>query len=410
MRWRRTIFKALAFALALSATTVGKGDEPVATVELSHVVKGNTRFALDVYSRLRTAPGNLFFSPFSLSTALTMTSAGAAGETARQMKSTLRLPSDHASGYAALIDRVNGAGEPQPSPDTLASANALWLQPGEPFLPAFLETVQAQYAASLRPLDFAADPEAARRTINAWVEKQTLDKIRDLIASGVLSRDTSLVLTNAIYFKGAWQTPFQDAQTQKDQPFHAADGHDLKVALMAQTGSFRYHDGESFQALELPYKQNARAMIVLLPRTPAGLAELEASLDEANLTKWLGAMAAKRVRVELPRFKLTQSFEVSETLSALGMTDAFQPSKADFSGMTGHRDHFLSAVIHKAFVDVNEAGTEAAAATAVVMTRSSVIVAPDPIAFRADHPFVVLIRDQKTGSILFLGRLTDPKP
>jgi serpin B len=377
------------------------------------VVAGNTRFALDLYARLRDAQGNRFFSPYSISTALAMTAAGARGETARQMAATLHLPNDPAqahAGFAALIARVNGAGLPQPRPDTLVTANALWLQSGEAFLPAFLEIVSTRYAASLNPLDFAADPEAARKTINAWVEVQTLDKIRDLIGPGVLDRKTSVVLTNAIYFKGAWQSPFREAQTRKDAPFHAPGGRDVPVPMMAQTGSFGYLDGGSFQALELPYQGNGRAMVVLLPKTSDGLGALEASLTEANLAAWIKGLAPRRVSVELPRFKLSEGFELRDILVALGMADAFAPDRADFSGVTGRRDHSLSAVIHKAFVDVNEAGTEAAAATAVVMSRMSAAIMPDPISFRADHPFLALIRDRTTGSVLFLGRVLDPKP
>lgn len=377
------------------------------------VVAGNTRFAAELYARLRGGhQGNLFVSPFSVATALAMTSAGARGETLRQMAATLHLPDDPAQAHAAfgaLVRRVNGEGLPEPRPDTLVTANALWLQSGEAFLPGFVDTVTARYAAALRPLDFAADPEAARRTINAWVEAQTLEKIRDLIGPNVLDRKTSAVLTNAIYFKGAWQSPFREAQTQKDAPFHAPGGRDVKVPLMSQTGSFGYHDGGTFQALELPYQGNARSMVVLLPKKPDGLAALEASMSGESLAAWVKGLAAKRVAVELPRFRLTEGFELSGALAAMGMADAFDPSRADLSGMTGRRDHAISAVIHKAYVDVNEAGTEAAAATAVAIRATMARIEPEPVSFRADHPFVVLIRDRTTGAILFLGRVVEPK-
>lgn len=377
------------------------------------VVEGNTRFALDLYARLRERPGNLFFSPYSLSTALAMTAAGARGETARRMAEVLHLPADPAqagAGFGALVARVNGPGGQEPGADTLVAANALWLRAGQAFLPGFLETVQTRYAAGLFPVDFAADPEAARETINRWVEIQTRDKIRDLIGAGVLRKDTSVVLTNAIYFKGAWRSPFQESRTRKDATFHAAGGRDLTVPMMAQTGSFAYLDGGTFQAVELPYQGDGRVMTVLLPKEADGLGALEGSLTEASLAGWLQGLAGRRVNLEVPRFRLSQGFDVRDALEALGMADAFDPARADFSGMTGRRDQALSAVLHKAFVEVNESGTEAAAATAVVMKMTMAAAQPPPVTFRADHPFLVLIRDRESGSVLFLGRVVDPEP
>jgi serpin B len=418
MQWLRGVGPALVFVVTATAGADAKGGERVATTNETTpaeraVVAGNTRFAIDLYARLRNGPGNLFFSPYSISTALAMTSAGARGETARRMAATLHLPDDPAqtsAGFGALVARVNGEGLPQPRPDTLNTANALWLQSGEAFSPAFLETVQSRFGAGLFPVDFTADTEAARKTINAWVEKQTRDKIRDLVGRGVLTRETSVVLTNAIYFKGAWQSPFKEAATRKDGTFHAPGGRDVTVPMMAQTGSFRYLDGGTFQAVEMPYHGNERAMVVLLPKQVDGLGALEASLTEENLAGWLHALVSRRVNVGMPRFTLSEGFELREVLVALGMADAFDPARADFSGMTGRRDHSITAVVHKAFVDVNEAGTEAAAATAVVMKRAMAFMGPEPVPFHADHPFIVLIRDQATGSVLFLGRVVNPKP
>ena len=420
MRRFRRVWPALAFALtATAAVGSEKGGARMATTsnEISPaeiaVVEGNTRFALDLYARLKGGRGNLFFSPYSLSTALAMTTAGARGETARKMAATLHLPDDPSqvhSGFGALVAQVNGRGRTQPRPDTLVSANALWLQTGEAFLPDYLETIQTRYAAGLFPLDFADDPEAARKTINAWVEKQTLDKIRDLIGSGVLTRETSVVLTNAIYFKGAWQSPFKKAQTREDATFHAPEGKDVTVPMMAQSGSFPYLDGGSFQALELGYEGDERAMVVLLPKEADGLGMLETSLTGENLAVWIKGLARRKIAVELPRFTLAEGFELRDALVALGMADAFDPKAADFSGMTGRRDHSISAVIHKAFVDVDEVGTEAAAASAAVMKMTMTVKEPPPIPFHADHPFLVLIRDRATGSVLFLGRVVNPKP
>ena len=411
------LLPALAFAAAASGAEKGGAKVESTTKEMTpaeaDVVAGNTRFALDLYARMRGGDGNLFFSPYSISTALAMTSAGARGGTAAQMAATLHLPPDPSrahAGFGALVDRVNGGGRPEPGPDTLVTANALWLKAGEAFLPEFLGTVTTRYKAGLRSLDFAADPEAARETINGWVAKQTLDKIRDLIGPSVLGRDTSVVLTNAIYFKGAWQSPFREARTRKDATFHATGGRDLTAPMMAQTGTFPYLDGGTFQALELPYHGGGRSMVVLLPKQADGLGALEAALTGENLAGWVKGLSQRRVDVELPRFKLSEGFELREALSAMGMSDAFDPARADFSGMTGRRDLTISAVIHKSFVDVNEAGTEAAAATAAVMSRAISAIEPKPVVFHADHPFVVLIRDRETGSVLFLGRVTEPKP
>ncbi len=410
------LWPVLAFTL-LTTTAVAmdpKGGERVTTDEtspgLTAAVAGNTRFALDLYSNLKGRAGNLFFSPYSLSSALAMTSAGARGETARAMTATLHLSPDPATSHAAfgsLMARING-GKPSAG-ETLTIANALWGQTGEAFLADFLQIARTHYGAGLEQVDFAADPEAARQTINAWVEKQTQDKIRDLIGPSVLTRQTSLVLTNAIYFKAAWQSPFHEAQTRKEAIFRALGGRKVTVPMMAQTGHFGYHDGGTFQAVELPYRGNERSMVVLLPKQVDGLGALEDSLNEAKLSACIKGLANKRVELELPRFQLSEGFELSKVLSALGMGVAFDPSRADFSGMTGQRDRYVSNVLHKAYVDVNEAGTEAAAATAVVMMPTAMPVATRTVEFHADHPFLFLIRDRSSGSVLFLGRVVDPK-
>jgi serpin B len=377
------------------------------------VVAGNTRFACELYARLRGEPGNLFFSPYSISTALAMTAAAARGETAHEMSATLHLPDDPAAvgaGFRALIDRVNGKGETPPRADELVTANALWLQQGQPFLPAFLDAARRDYSAEPHEVDFRSDTEGARRTINAWVERQTRDKIRDLIGPRTLNADTSLVLTNAIYFKGAWREPFPVAATDKDGTFTMADGRKTTVPMMAVTRSFGYHDGGAFRMVELPYAGGDRSMVVVLPTKPDGLPALEATLTAEALDGWLKKLAPRRVAMHLPRFRVEESFGLGETLQTMGMRLAFDRNRADFSGLTGKPDHFISAVVHKAFVDVNEAGTEAAAATAVAMMMARAGPVAPPVEFRADHPFLLLIRDRPTGSVLFLGRLAEPKP
>jgi len=287
-------------------------------------------------------------------------------------------------------------------------ANALWAQRGYTFLPDFLKVMNNDYGAGLNQVDFKASTEAARLTINRWVEQKTANKIHDLLQPGALRPSTRLVLTNAIYFKGDWQTQFDKAQT-KDEDFHLSPAQTKKAPMMHREGAFNYFNGGTFQALEIPYKSNELSMIVLLPNDPGGLPALEQSLSATNTQQWLRQLApVPKVIVTMPKFKTTQQFELGGTLAAMGMPQAFTAS-ANFSGMTGNRDFFISAVIHKAYVDVNEEGTEAAAATAVTMRAMAIRVPnpPTPI-FRADHPFVFLIRDHRSNSILFMGRMADP--
>jgi serpin B len=267
-----------------------------------------------------------------------------------------------------------------------------------------LKTTENNYGAGLKEVDFINAREEARKTINAWVEEQTKAKIKELIRPNILNEDTRLVLTNAIYFKAAWRLPFSPKQTV-DGDFTVADGKKVKARLMRGPNRTNYFKGEGFEALELPYEAHDLSMVVLLPNKADGLPALEKRLTAANLAQWLARLSDHGVDVTLPKFKLTSEFMLKDVLSKMGMPIAFDRNKADFSGMTTRERLFISHVVHKAFVDVNEAGTEAAASTAVVMERTS---APPPATFRADHPFVYLIRDNRTGSILFLGRVVNP--
>ena len=377
---------------------------------MNDVVRGNNRFAVDLYGKVRDRPGNLFLSPYSISTALAMTYLGAKGQTARELAETLHFPEQAGamdSGFAELRKRFDAGGEERPY--QLSTANALWGQQGLAYRPEFLKRAEAGFGAGLHPVDFAGNPEAARKTINDWVETQTRDKIKDLIDSSAIKKDTDLILTNAIYFKGAWATPFPKSAT-KDEPFGNGD-KTIPVPMMHLAGSFDYSEDEAagLQVLSLPYSGNELAMVVLLPRKPDGLAGLEASLTGPRLDGWLAKPSNRQVEISMPRFKLERDVELSGVLASLGMRSAFGAG-ADFSGMTEDRRLVLSAVIHKAFADVNEEGTEAAAATAVVMMRMSAMVPRQPpVAFRADHPFLFLIRDVKSGSILFMGRVSNPK-
>jgi serpin B len=366
------------------------------------VVRGDTQFALDLYDQIHDAKGNLFFSPYSISTALAMTYAGAKGDTAAEMARTLHFTLDPQRlhpAIAGLLRQVVEAGKDRKA--RLYVANALWGQQGYHFQPDFLKLTRDNYHAGLREVDFIHDADAARQKINAWVEGQTNQKIKDLLQPGILSADARLVLTNAIYFKAAWMRPFPEKAT-KDADF-VADGKTAKVKMMHTGLRTNYAQFGDLQILDLPYEDNELSMLVFLPKK-GGLAEFEKTLTRANLAKWQAKLSDHMVDVKLPKFKVTSEFRLDDALKALGMKLAFDKKRADFSGMTTRERLFISAVVHKAFVDVHEKGTEAAAATAVAMDRLS---APPPATFHADHPFVYLLRENRTGSILFMGRVSE---
>ena len=401
-----------AFILLVTMGTVAGlsiADEQAAKqkTDIEIVVQGNNAFALELYAKLRDGKGNLFFSPYSISTALAMTYAGARGQTEKQMAEVLQfsLPAEKLhTTFGAVLKDLNVRGEK--ASFKLSVANALWGQKGYGFLKEFIELIETSYGGRLNEVDFAAAAEDARQTINAWVENETKNKIKDLIPKGVLNSLTRLVLTNAIYFKGNWASKFEEEDT-KDAPFTMVNGEKLDVAKMNQTAEFNYMETEDFQGLEMPYVDKELSMIILLTKRNDRLIALEESLTMDNLSNWLAKLAKRKVVVSVPKFTMTCQFMLADTLKSMGMTDAFSGG-ADFSGMTGRKDFFISAVIHKAFVDVNEEGTEAAAATAVVMKLTAALPEEIPV-FRADHPFLFLIRDNCSGSILFVGRLMNPK-
>jgi serpin B len=395
-------------ALAVGWVEGGERRPPTSNAAKEQIVKGNLAFALDLYGRLKGEEGNLFFSPYSISTALAMTYAGARGETAEQMAKVLHfnVPADALPSSFAAVDReLTGAGTARKY--QLYTANALWAQKGHPFLPAYVSLIRQSFHAGLSAIDFQHATEDARRTINAWVEKETREKIKELLAPGVLNDMTRLVLTNAIYFKGNWERPFRKGAT-RTEPFHITAKEDVSVAMMHQKAHFQYLDEGDFQVLQMPYKGKDLALVVLLPRKAEGLAALEKSLTMEKLTAGLAKLANREVAVSFPKFRMTEELQLAKTLSAMGMSLAFSPGRADFSGMDGSRELFLSAVIHKAFVDVNEEGTEAAAATGIAVVATAAR-ADQPIVFRADHPFLLLIRDTRSGGVLFMGRLTQPR-
>lgn len=372
------------------------------------LVRGNTEFALDLYQKLRTVEGNLFFSPYSISTALAMTYAGARGNTEAQMSETLHFTLGQKylhpafASLEAKLKIVQQKGHIQ-----LKVANSLWPQVRYPFLEEFLALTKEYYGVLITPVDYRK-PEAAREIINAWVEEKTQGKIGELIPSGVLDPLTRLVLTNAIYFKGNWASQFDKTLTA-NAPFWVTPAEAVKVPMMAQKSEFRYAENDTLQILELPYVGNDLSLIVLLPKKVDGLTELEDKLTVETLREWTSSLWRREVQVFLPRFRLGCRYELSKTLKAMGMTDAFDSGKADFSGMDG-RVHWLYIfkVFHNAFIDVNEEGAEATAATAVIIKARSRRMPTPPETFRADHPFIFLVRENSTGSILFLGRVVNP--
>jgi serpin B len=406
----RTITAIGIVAFAVVAGMVAGVDRkaPASKAAKEKVVKGNLAFALDLYSRLRGEEGNLFFSPYSISTALAMTYAGARDETAEQMAKVLHfdVPAGELPSAFAAVDReLTGTGAARKY--QLYTANALWAQKGHPFLPAYVHLIRQAYHAGLNEVDFQNATEEARRTINAWVEKQTREKIKDLLAPGVLDNMTRLVLTNAIYFKGDWERPFKKGGTRQE-PFHITAKEDVSVPMMHQKAHFQYLDQPDFQVLQMPYKGKDLALVVLLPRKVDGLAALEETLTMEKLTACLGELSSREVAVSFPKFRMTEELQLAKTLSAMGMSLAFSAGRADFSGMDGSHELFVSAVVHKAFVDVNEEGTEAAAATGIGVVATAARI-DQTIVFRADHPFLLLIRDTRSGGVLFMGRLTQPR-
>jgi serine protease inhibitor len=372
------------------------------------LVQGNNVFAFRIYGQLRAAPGNLFFSPYSISTCLAMTYAGARGETEQQMARVFHFPpGDQAQVHSAFGDLQRQLAEAAKQGIALNIANALWAEKNPPLLPAFLQIARTEYQANVNQADFRTAAEPARAEINQWVAHQTKDKIQEILPPGSIDAMTRMVLANAIYFKATWLKQFEKGQTQ-NQPFHVSGARQVDAPLMHHMDEVRYMEETNFQAVELPYTGGELAMVILLPRQVDGCAALEDRLNPALLPHSLSQSRKQKVEIFLPRFKLESKFELQQTLAKMGMPNAFGTS-ADFSGMDGTRNLFISAVFHKVWGEVNEEGTEAAAATAVTIKRSAIIREPAlPPVFRADHPFLFFIRDTRSGSLLFMGRLANP--
>jgi serpin B len=375
--------------------------------DLKIVSQGINKFSFDLYKKLKneSKENNLFYSPASISIALAMTYAGARGNTEKQMADVLNftLPQDRLhSAYSKLIENLKSAKDYE-----LNIANALWLQKDYKYLQEFLNTMEKYYKGGFNEVDYITNPEGARIKINDWVSKETKEKIKDILNTGDITSLTRLVLTNAIYFKGKWQTEF-DKKSTRDEDFYLINGQKTKVKMMYQGKRFNYYENDDLQLLEMPYKGNKVSMVIILPKT-GKFVTVENMIDEKKLQELINNTTEIKVKAYIPRFKFTQSFDLSGVLSDMGMKDAFSENKADFSGINGRKnDLYISKVIHKAFVDVNEEGTEAAAATAVVMSTKAAPIIEKPVIFKADRPFIFLIRDKEAGSILFMGRVMDP--
>ena len=383
----------------------------VPDADLAELVAGNSAFAFDLYQQLRQDDeGNIFYSPFSISIALAMTYAGARNETERQMAETLHftLPQGQLHpAFNALDLELASRGETDPVTESegfkLNIVNRPWGQIGYAFLQEFLDVLAENYGAGMSLLDFGAYEEA-RIIINEWVAEQTEDRIEDLIPPGAISDDTRLVLTNAIYFKAAWQKEFDEALTTEGS-FNLLDGAQVAVEMMSQVETFRYASGDGYQAVELSYQGGELSMIILLP--DAGrFDEFDASLDRERVDAVVQALEHRDLDLTMPKFTFEWDTSLRATLSTMGMPIAF--GDADFSGMTGTRALAITDVIHKAFVAVDEEGTEAAAATAVIIGEGAAPEPEEPLIVTIDRPFVFLIRDIPTGTVLFAGRVLDP--
>jgi len=382
----------------------------VLTDEQALLVEGNSAFAFELYKALREEEGNLFYSPYSISLALAMTYAGARDETAQQMADTLQFLLEQERLHPAfnwldaeLAKRGEGAEGKDGEGFRLNIVNAIWEQKDYEFLTDFLDVLAENYGAGLRILDFITETEKSRLTINDWVSDQTEGRIEDLIPQGAIDALTRLVLTNAIYFNAAWENPF-DKKMTADGPFYLLDGGQVIVPLMKQTESFSYTEGEGYQAVELLYDGGELSMVILLPEA-GNFEPFEEGFQSQQISDIISGLQPTEVALTMPKFEFDSEFSLKDTFTEMGMPIAFS-SSADFSGMTGNRELFISDVVHKAFVAVDEAGTEAAAATAVIMKLTA--VPEPPVEVTLDRPFIFLIRDIETGTILFIGRLVDP--
>jgi serpin B len=392
---------------ALSRVT----DPQVSVADGTALAAGNQAFAIDAYRKLTAEKGNLVFSPASISIALAMTYAGAVGTTASEMAAAMHFDLPAAQLHPAfnavdlaLSQRGEGKMGADGGPMRLHVVNAAWAERTYTFKSDYLDVLGVNYGAGVNLLDFIGAPDPARVTINDWVAEKTENRIKDLLPAGSVDSLTRLVLTNAVYFNAAWKTPFKPDDTF-DGSFSTLDGGTVKTKLMsvtlAQTAAVQ---GAGYAAVALPYQDDLLSMLFVVPDAGT-FATFESSLDVAKLNSIVASLAVQQVVLGLPRFRVETEAELVPMLQSLGMQAAFSPGMADFSGMDGTRELYIGDVLHKAFIDVAEKGTEAAAATAVPMQTVSM---PTGLRITANRPFLYFLRDQPTGAILFMGRVLDP--
>ena len=407
---------ALAAACGSTSASIAESSKPreanptVAAGDVETLVHGDNNFALDLYQSLRAEDGNLILSPYSISLALGMTSAGARGETESQMAATLHFDLPQARLHSAF-NALDVALEESPAPASddqqpmqLKIANAVWADQTYTFLQEFLDILAVNYGAGIHLADFVNQFEPARKDINNWVSDQTEDKIKDLLPQGSLDSDTRMVLVNAIYFKADWLSPFTADSTDQRQ-FHRLDGSQVTVDMMHRDAYMPYLQGSGYQAIELAYAGGTAAMDIIVP-DDGNFEAFDTSFNKAGYDEIVNGLQPASVTLGLPKFEFTKDFSLPDTLKSMGMIDPFDAARADFSGMTGRQDLFIGDVVHKAFVKVDEKGTEAAAATGVVMQITSAQIVEHDL--QIDRPFIMVIREAIHGQILFIGRVTDP--
>jgi serpin B len=382
-------------------------DAPRSGYSAGSLAESGNLFALDLFRQVQQKPENLVYSPYSIGTVLAMCFSGAGGETARQMSEVLYFPPAGQLEPASLELREKILSNDTLEGTEISLANAIWAQEDFDFLPQYLENIMHWYDAPLTEMDFINDAarEENRQKINRWVEEHTRNRIRDLVGQGVLSANTRMLLTNAIYFNGNWMWPF-DREATHPSIFRVSAKESRMVPFMNLTRSLPYYEDEEIQAVRLPYRNERLSMTIILPRQVEGWEMVSRVIDAERIDKMESQIKSAEVFLSLPRFSSEMKMNLKSELSAMGMDLAFGRD-ADFSGMDGRKDLFIDEVIHKAFIEVSETGTEAAAASAAIMSLKSAYH-EEPLRFNADHPFLYYIRDHRTGCIIFLGRLVRP--
>lgn len=382
--------------------------------QITALAEGNAAFAFDFYNQIKDTDGNLIYSPFSISLALSMTMAGAETTTEEVMLNALRMTLPEEEVYPAFnalllsleASEAASSEEVEGSPFTLNIANSLWGQAGLDLKAPFLDALARYFGAGMYTVDYQQNPEAARLAVNAWVAEETEDKIKDLIPEGAINELTRLILANAIYFNGSWMYPFAAGSTTPES-FTLLDGSETTADMMKLSGNYlAYAQGEEYQAVSLPYLSADFSMLLLVP-DEGTFAEFEAALDPESLAAILDQMTSAQVNLQMPKFDFESTVNANDALVALGMDEAFDPDAADFSGITEEQALYITDVLHKATITVDESGTEAAAATAVVMGVKSAMPG-DSVSLVIDRPFLLLIRHEPTGTILFMGRVVEP--